>query len=1326
MRPLTLERLEERDVPNAGPWFVQTFDETLPGRLPTGWLGHGDVSGFVATPQTGLSGGALHTQGNSVAQARVWAPIDLPADTQVSVDVLADSLIPVNLISRGRQLETQTPSYYAVSVTRGLQIQLLKVIDGQSTVLATLGSQGWLSGQWVRLSLTTLGNRLYVHVIRHDTGQYLNPAGHWQSTLTYAIEETDDALVSGGNAGLSRLASHAGAVRFDNFQTAPPPAELLRETLASESFSRPAPGGLPVGWVQWSQGGAAQMRVSTAKSLTESAGLRTVSSTTGAVRSWLQTEFPADNETAASLRFEGTATALLFTRGKNLDTSTPTYYAAAINGTQNLQLLRVVDGETSVISSIRVAQPLTSLWLRAHIETQGSQIRVALARHDTGQYLDSQGRWVNSPTWAITATDHAITGRGASGIGRDRSGQGMITFDNFAVTRSQAFDNPRVEVRSSFDDTASGTLPNGWVQWVVGQGSGFQTSAQQALSLPNSLSNSGGSDHEARLWVSHFNASDAQVSAAVYLDSLTPAQIIIRGRNLDTPTPSYYAARITRGLDLQLVRVIDGQMTVLSTMSSSTWDSNIWARVILTVQDDTLQVQVVRLDLGQYLDQDGDWKNEPSTALSVNDDSLRGGGTVGIIRPASYSGTLYFDDFHADSLQSSDGSALPDRPSDNGTPSTPTIDNPESVETPPLPTSLPLPMPDVESSVPLAPPTEVPPNPTHAGPNEPSPPTAPTISEPAISTSHLPNIPRHYPHIRIAQFAYHGTPIGTFERNLLRNSVDLVIPNVNYLSQISEIAPKTPQFIYSNASNIYRDLLVDWLNYADSKGYDREAAFYHVTQPTPFTGDSASSWPVVWFWNVAIGNEASWRRVTSQARHGGDELSFPKLGESLAIGNHEKFREINFDFIRGSAAGWRGVIEYATEVDEVGRPKSWAALPILTNTTSEFQRSGQILFDPPKNWVTASIDGVGPRLYYVRIRTISDGEAPIARTILGRDYVNARGRAEGVIPAFDKSADLDGDGYLNDAEYARRASGKDARFYYESRATYPAYGQNRFATNVSNPYFREWAADYAYRFLTQHPEATGIFMDNSISKIAFDPKSIEEPLARYADDYAAVLAAINERIAPRWVIANIAGGGIAVDALARRGISYLEEFAIRPMAASYSQFEDVAANLQRRLSLSNGKSFAIMDSLAVNGSMTDPRVQIGTLAYYYLLAHPEQTMLVFNGGNEPNTTWTRHWSPAVEYNVGRPLDSWKVWAQGLDPADKQKTFKVYQRRYENALILYKPLSYHRGVAGTTSDATATTHALDGMYRPLNADGTLGSPINRITLRNGEGAILVRA
>src|SRR5688500_1083694 len=78
-------------------------------------------------------------------------------------------------------------------------------------------------------------------------------------------------------------------------------------------------------------------------------------------------------------------------------------------------------------------------------------------------------------------------------------------------------------------------------------------------------------------------------------------------------------------------------------------------------------------------------------------------------------------------------------------------------------------------------------------------------------------VARHYSHIRVAMLAYTGTPVGAFEQKLLRESVDLIIPHTRYLTQFDALAPNTPQMIYTNVSNIYGELLTDWLDYADRR-----------------------------------------------------------------------------------------------------------------------------------------------------------------------------------------------------------------------------------------------------------------------------------------------------------------------------------------------------------------------------------------------------------------------------------------------------------------------------------------------------------------------------
>jgi len=192
--------------------------------------------------------------------------------------------------------------------------------------------------------------------------------------------------------------------------------------------------------------------------------------------------------------------------------------------------------------------------------------------------------------------------------------------------------------------------------------------------------------------------------------------------------------------------------------------------------------------------------------------------------------------------------------------------------------------------------------------------------------------------------------------------------------------------------------------------------------------------------------------------------------------------------------------------------------------------------------------------------------------------------------------------------------------------------------------------------------------------------------------------------------------------------AYFEEFALRPLSASYQQFENTAALIAHRASLQTPPPFAVLDALPTGGSATDPRTQIATLAEYYLVADPQRTFLDPFGGSAPASSWSQHFFGALTFNVGQPKGVWSVFASGADPNNLNFAYRVYSRQYTNALVLYKPLSstINGSAIGTLSDNTATTHALGGSYRVLQANGSLGPVVTSITLRNGEGAILVRA
>jgi hypothetical protein len=1054
--------------------------------------------------------------------------------------------------------------------------------------------------------------------------------------------------------------------------------------LLIEPFQAAGSSGLPNGWYQWSSNHSPGFAVDRTSGLGD-LGLLTATAPSGVTtRAWVASPFPADVETSAAVYLNSLVPAQLFVRGKHLDTASPTYYAVSITRGLQVQLLRVVNGQTTVIGADRSADYVSGKWAEVTLVVEGNLLRVQVRRADTGRYLSSSGDWVSERVNAIQVSDSAIATAGQVGFARGSGGADRLLLDSLKV--NQVLPESRaLFLTERFDTEANGGLPDGWGKWSGGRPVAAHTTPDQNLRVD------GPSGSATRLWINRTEPADLQVSSSFYVDSLVPAQLLVRGQALDTAHPTYYAVSVTRGLDVQLLRVVNGRASVLGELRSKDWISGQWLQVSLVVRGSDVRAQVFRTDTGQYLKPDGTWGLAPSWALIRADTAITRGGYVGLGRGGGASGGLTFDNFIVTSAPQRWDEANP----------IPTRDD--------KPTPLPPP-PDGSTNPPPLPPPGPTPSPT------PSPRPAPG----------LPDVPRNLSWIRLANLAYYGTPLGSTEIGLLRDKIDLVIPNVQYLDDIAKVSPNTPQLVYTNVSNMYLGMYTDWLAYADKLGVSREAAFYHATRPIASSGASASSVPVNQFWGVYRGTDGSWTNLTGQAKSASAApFSFPASGQSLAAGYTEKFREINVSLVSAAAGSWAATLEYVSAVDAQGRPTRWSTLHLNADQTAGLRHSGRITFDPPKDWVAASVDG-SARLFYVRFRTTSGGTAPVALTILGRDYTNSKGRNSGTIPAFDDSADKDHDGYLNDAEYAKRRPGFDARFVYETRVFYPQYGPNRFATNVSNPAFRNWVVNYHLRLAKATPQAAGFFVDNSVGKVAIDPSTIAESMAGYSADYGSLLGSMNGALAPKWLIANTAGGGPSAEPVIKAGVSYLEEFALRPLSANYVQFEDLAATIASRRQLSGGKSYEILDSLPTQGvDATNPRMMMSTLAMYYLLADPNLSFLMINGGNEPASSWSRHFTPAINYNVGKPLGNWGVFATGQDPTNSGLDFKVYSRQYQNALVLYKPVSYTRGASGKITDDTATTMALGGVYRELRPDGTLGATETRVSLRNGEGKILVR-
>src|SRR5260221_10473585 len=130
---LRCEHLEARETPAATVWTQQSFDDLVFGSIPSNWQQWSSpgVASFGAGTQHTYSGDqGLTTTALSNQTARAWSSEVMPADFATSAYVYLDSLQPIQFIVRGQNLAGNSPSYYALSINRGLQADLSKGVGG--------------------------------------------------------------------------------------------------------------------------------------------------------------------------------------------------------------------------------------------------------------------------------------------------------------------------------------------------------------------------------------------------------------------------------------------------------------------------------------------------------------------------------------------------------------------------------------------------------------------------------------------------------------------------------------------------------------------------------------------------------------------------------------------------------------------------------------------------------------------------------------------------------------------------------------------------------------------------------------------------------------------------------------------------------------------------------------------------------------------------------------------------------------------------------------------------------------------------------------------
>jgi hypothetical protein len=173
----------------------------------------------------------------------------LAPNEQASAAIFADPFTPGQILVRGQNLDSATPTYYAASVTRGLDVQLVRVVNGRSTVLGDVRSKEYVNNRWIQVTLTAEGSKLKVQVYRTDHREFLDSHGNWRHGATDALDRTNSTISKGGLVGLAEPGVHAGRVAFDNFRASGTTAGAHgSKFLVEQSFDSTQPGHLPAGW----------------------------------------------------------------------------------------------------------------------------------------------------------------------------------------------------------------------------------------------------------------------------------------------------------------------------------------------------------------------------------------------------------------------------------------------------------------------------------------------------------------------------------------------------------------------------------------------------------------------------------------------------------------------------------------------------------------------------------------------------------------------------------------------------------------------------------------------------------------------------------------------------------------------------------------------------------------------------------------------------------------------------------------------------------------------------------------------------------------------
>lgn len=293
--------------------------------------------------------------------------------------------------------------------------------------------------------------------------------------------------------------------------------------------------------------------------------------------------------------------------------------------------------------------------------------------------------------------------------------------------------------------------------------------------------------------------------------------------------------------------------------------------------------------------------------------------------------------------------------------------------------------------------------------------------------------------------------------------------------------------------------------------------------------------------------------------------------------------------------------------------------------------------------------------------------------------------------------------------------------------------------NPKSALFRKFIGYYYRLQMTTGDKPDGIFVD-AVSPlrdyapaatagghiVEYGNKTKTEAAVEYQGDIAASFADVNAAMGSdsksqdRILLPNISYIpedeviGFAADGI-------LTEFWIQAIQPYFPYAYDLASRLAaagKILIFTQGASGPQVPSAGTFSSAMD-RHQMFALTNYWIAKQGKSTYYQ-QRAPDGYQLLSSFWCKAREFDVGVPVDLlYSVWKTGTDSIGQNYT--IYKRKYTKALMLNRP---QIGWAYTDYSTPCQLQDLDGGYRLLHYDGTLGPEITKIGLAMGEAATLI--